>query len=369
MSTRRFLLALVVLLGTPACDRPTVSADTPPRAAAAPVAVRVIEVVSESVTEPIFGTGLVIADKTTDLGPTVDGTLEAVLVDVGDRVRRGQPLFRLRAVEYELRVDRERAAVALAEAELAKTALDLERTEELRREHVVSDDRLDAASTAERIARARLERAQAELAQAEQDLRDTTSRAPYDGVITRRFADEGAYVRAMPGAGGGVVEIQKVDVVIAVAHVPEVALPRLAAGTPAIVRIDGLDREVASSVAIINDRVEQSSHAVELRIPLPNPDLEIKPGLFVKIELAPPGRRVLVLDRRAVSLGGDSAWVWMLAGDGTAQRRAVTVRELDASRVEIRSGLAEGDRVLLPAGAGAIEEGVPVVPEVGDASR
>jgi RND family efflux transporter MFP subunit len=235
----------------------------------------------------IHGTGTIEADKTTAIGSTVDGILEAVLVEVGDRVRRGQPLFRLRDIDYRLRVERDRASAALAEAELAQSALDLERTEELRRQNVVSADRLDAASTAHRMAEAKLERARAELATAEQDLRDTTVVAPYDGVITRRALDEGALVRAMPGVGGAIVELQKVDTVVAVVHVPEVALPSIRPGMTAVVRIDGLGREYKTTVTIVNDQVDTSAHTVELRLRLPNPGLAIKPGLFVEVELLP----------------------------------------------------------------------------------
>ena len=180
-----------------------------------------------------------------------------MLVEVGDHVRRGQPLFRLREVDYRLRVEHD-AAAAVAEAEVAQSALDLARTEELRRQNVVSVDRLDTASTAHRMAQAKLEKAQAELAKSEQDLRDTTVIAPYDGVITRRTLDEGALVRAVPGASGGIVELQKVDVVIAVVHVPETALPSIRVGMPAVVRIDGLGRQYSTKVAIVNDRVDPS---------------------------------------------------------------------------------------------------------------
>jgi RND family efflux transporter MFP subunit len=239
---------------------------------------------------PIHGTGVIEADKTTQIGSTVDGILEQVLVEVGDRVQRGQPLFRLRDVDYRLRVERDTAAAAMAEAELAQSAIDLERTVELRRQNVISVDRFDTASTAHRMAQAKLEKAQAELAKSEQDLRDTTVVAPYGGVITRRALDEGALVRAMPGAGGAIVELQKVDVVIAVVHVPETALPGIRVGMPAVVRIDGLGRQYEATVGIVNDLVEPTSHSAELRLRLPNPGLAIKPGLFVEVELLPAAR-------------------------------------------------------------------------------
>lgn len=353
MRTPALLAALVVLGCTSRAESPP-----PSRAPEAPE-VGVVELRQEAIEEPILGTGVIAAVKTTAIGPNVDGIVEEVFVDVGDRVEAGDPLFRTRDTEWRIRLQERAAAVRLAEAEVAKAELDLTRLRELHDQHVVSADRLDAASTAFRIASARLESAEAAYADARQNLADTRVTAPYGGVVTGRFVDEGAYVRAMVSSSAPVVEIMKTDLVLAIVHVPEIHLPRIERGTPATVRVDGLDREIETTVEIINDRVEPTSHTVELRLPIPNPDLAIKPGLFAKAYLRPPSRSALVVPRPAV-LGPSGSRYVFVERDGRAWRRSVEVRDLDAGRFEVRSGIESGSRVLVGARLNEVVDGDPV---------
>jgi RND family efflux transporter MFP subunit len=347
-----------------ACDRP-VATPEPPALVEAPVEVHTTVVTEHEIADTIHGTGTIKAHRTTLLGPLVDGVVEAVLVDVGDRVAAGQALFRTRQIDYRLQVEQREALVRLAEEEVGKAARDLERAEELRRGKVVPEDRLDTVATGHRIAVARLQRARVELAQATQDLQDTVVVAPYAGVITRRSVDQGTFMRAMAGGAGAVMQIMKVDIVVAVVHVPEITLPRIRLGTPAVVRVDGLDREFPSRVEIINDLVDESSHAVELRLPIENTDLGIKPGLFAKVELRAASRTALALDRSSVLGTGENNWV-LVEEQGRAVRRAVRVRDIDRQRVEVMAGLQAGDNVLSGNRLHALEAGSRIVVQVSD---
>ncbi len=308
--------------------------------------------------EPIRGTGVVAAQKTTNVGPRVDGIIQDIQVQVGDRVAQGQVLFRTRNDEYRNRVEQARAAQQLAQAEADKAQLDLDRSRRLLNEGVSAQERADTAETAHRIAQARLEDVRVRLAEAERELDDTTVRAPYSGVITQRFVDEGAMVRTMMSSNSPVVQIMKTDIVVAIVHVAEVHLPRIAQGTPARVTIDGLNRQVDSEVHIINDRVEHSSHSVELRLGMRNPDLAIKPGLFARAELFPPPRRVLAVPRVAL-LGSPEHRHVFVAVDGVAVRRDVEVREAESggALIEVQEGLEEGEIVLMGHGLASLSEG------------
>ena len=107
-------------------------------------------------------------------------------------------------------------------------------------------------------------------------------------------------LRTMMGGGSAVIQLMKTDVVAVIVQVPETQLPRVRLGTPARVRIDGLDRVFESRVEIVNDRVEASSRSIEVRMPIANADLAIKPGLSATAEILPEPREALVLERRAL---------------------------------------------------------------------
>jgi RND family efflux transporter MFP subunit len=368
MSPRVHRRLLPLVLALAACG----GEDAPPVAAggdaSAPIPIAARSVSREAIVEPVHGTGTLAPHKTTDVGPRVSGIVDAIFVAVGDRVEEGDALFRTRPVDYEIRVREADSAARLARANAEKARRDLARIETLHEENVASDERLDAARTAFEIASAQREQAEAALAHARQNLLDTTVRAPYRGVITRRFVDEGAMLSTLMTAGNAVVQIMKMDVVVAIVQLPEVHLARVRVGTQGVVRVDGLDRAVETEVAVLNDRVDAVSRAFEVRLGIENPDYALKPGLFAELELFPEPREATLLERAAL-LGGTSApHVYVLA-QGRAARRAVRVAELDATRVEVLEGLAPGERVLVGPNLVQLTDGAPVAVEVPHADR
>jgi RND family efflux transporter MFP subunit len=332
-------------------------------AAKAPDAVRLFEtpVTARQLVVPVIGTGTVIADKTTVLGPRVTGIIDEVFVRVGDRVKRDAPLFHTRDIELKLRVAELEGQVRLARAELQKMSRAFGRSSELHGSGFVSNGGLDNARAGNETAAARLAIAQAQLAAARQQLADCTVRAPFDGVITRRSVDEGKYMMTMGGFGGGdgVIEIMKIDTVTAIVQIPEIEMSKVPVGTKGRVTIDGVGRSFDSTASIVNDAVNTSTRAVEVRLPILNADYSVKPGLFARAELYPEPRGVLSLNRSAVQGADDRRYVFVADG-GTARRVPVTVRQIDAETVEVLSGLGEGQLALTGPNLPLLTEGAAV---------
>jgi RND family efflux transporter MFP subunit len=339
---------------------------TPP--AAEPVVLSNDLVREQDVVSPIQATGEVHADKLTEVKPRVDGIIDAVFVNVGDRVAAGQPLFRTRQADYRNRLAESDQAVALAEAEARQTAGDLDRAISLRGKGVVSQGRMDEVQAGHDTARARLGMAEAARAQARQSLADATVTAPYDGIVTGRFVDEGTMIQVAT-ANTPVVEIAKLDVVEVVAQVAAVHLPRLKQDTRVTVAVEGVSRPIEAALGVINDKVDSRTRAVEIRLHLPNPDLSIKPGLFAKLTLYPAPRRAVVLDRTAVLGLAADAYVYV-EESGVARRRPVQVRDLDAALVEVLGGLRSGEAALTGPTLGDLKDGDAVrIMRAGDGHR
>jgi multidrug efflux pump subunit AcrA (membrane-fusion protein) len=221
-------------------------------------------------------------------------------------------------------------------------------------------------------ASAKLGIAEAQRASAKQMLEDCTVRAPFDGVITKRNVDEGKFMSTMGGmgmmgggeageggGGGGVLQIMKIDIVAAIVQIPEVDLPKVHLGTKGKVIISSMGKSYDSEVYILNDLVDVNTRGVELRLPILNPDYEIKPGLFARAELYPEPRKVLSLERNAVQ-GTESQRYVFVARDGVAKRVPITMRQIDATTVEVLSGLKAGARALNGPNLPLIAEGTPV---------
>ncbi len=330
----------------------------------------------EEIVEPVIGTGTISASQKTNIGPIVTGILEETFVAVGDRVNKGDPLFRVRSTNYEIRVQEAQFQVQLAQAELENARSELKRIKELRSSGVASKGRLDKVEAQFNIATARLGIARASLAKAKQDLDDTVVRAPYDCVVVYQHKYVGEFLTTFGGPGGmaggagggggggrGVFDVSKIDIVAAIVEIPETKLKYIRLGTPGRVYIDGLDQEYPSQVHILNDQVDTVTRKVQVRLAILNPDYAIKPGLFARATLLPEARKVLTLDRRAL-MGSRSARYVFAHREGRAARVPVTVRELDARRVEIVKGLTAADRILAGPGLNRVRDGDPVSVEM-----
>jgi len=327
-------LALVVIAS--GCGAPETA--EPEALAPRPIGVRQVAVVQTELVVPVFGTGTIAANKTTNIGPRVDGIIDEIFVKVGDRVEDGDPLFRTRQAHYRIRVDEASQSLRLAQVELEHSKRDRDRIESLHARSVASEGRLDDVRTAYDLAAARLGRARAANARALQEFEDTTVRAPYAGAITHRYVDEGAMMRTMMS------------------------------GTPARVKVDGIARVFESEVYILNDRVDPVSRAFEVRGPIVHEDLPIKPGLFAQAELLPEPRVVTVVDRGAV-LGVEGSRYVYVEQDGAVDQRPIKARDLDVMRLEVLEGLSAGEYVLSGPNLRRLSPGTPVVVETDHADR
>jgi RND family efflux transporter MFP subunit len=243
----------------------------------------------------IAGTGTVVAHKTSNLGPLVEGRIEKIHVNVGDRVEVDAPLFETRGETFKLKVDEAKAAAAVAEARLTQAELAWARIEPLSDRGVTSKANRDVALSAAQVARAEIEAARARLRQAEQDLADTVVRAPFRAAVTARYVDEGVFLtnRVPGGTGSSVIQLQKIDVLVAIVRVPSRDLPLLSVGAPATLKVDGYDQPIEAKVSVINDMVDPATRTVEIRIAFENLNYAIKAGVFVQAEIRPSRKSAL----------------------------------------------------------------------------
>lgn len=362
-----FALAVAVASCGPSESKPQEASATSDKAAQTlpleALSVGTVKVERTKVASQITGSGNITPLRMTDIGPSVDGIIEAVMVKVGDTVKKGQALFKTRDVDIRLQVQEMERQVALARAQHANAKADLKRQDALKAGGWVSASRMDAMRTTAAVNAATVGVWEARLAQARQQLADTVVRAPYDGVITRKDVYEGRFMATrfggMPGGASGVVQIMDIDTVAAIVNVPEIHVSQLKLDMPARVRIDGFDTPVDAKVAVINHRVDNQTRSVEVRIGIANKDHKILPGLYCSVELMPEAREVLAVERKAV-LGGDGARYAFVAENGRAKKITLSTRDLDGERLEILSNVPEGTLLLNGPNLARLSDGIAV---------
>jgi RND family efflux transporter MFP subunit len=368
MSAHRFLAAAAIAtlaLGLAACGKPAQSKQAPNEAAVPAVTVTTAKVSKADISVPIMATGSLTPSRQTDIGPSVDGIIEEVMVGVGSRVKKGEPLFRTRDVEIKLQVQELEKQVALARAQLRNAQADYKRQDSLKGGGWVSQARMDTTRTNADVAAAQLGVWEARLAQGRQQLKDTLVRAPYDGVISKKDVYEGRFMASRFGGGGmmggsaGVVQIMGIDPLAVIVVAPAAHFEQLKLGMKGRIHVDGIKEPFEGKVAVINYGVDYRARSVEVRFALPNPDYKILPGLYARVELMPDARSSLVVDRRAI-LGPDGSRYAFVAHGGRAKKIKVSTREIDGERVEILNNVPEGTELLMGPNLSQLADGVPI---------
>jgi len=304
-------------------------------------------VTTENVVKPILATGTIMAAKSSNIGPKIEGTIEEIYVRVGDRVKAGDALFRTRDVVLRLQKQELAASSALYAAEFRKAKSEFNRVSNLRNKGVASAAQFDTSAAALETARARVDITKSKLAQVEQSLEDAIARAPYTGVITERFVDEGVFIssRASGMGNSAVVQVKKADPVVAVWSIAAKYLPEITLGTKVEIRIDGIPDVIESEIHIINDRIDIASRSIDARSVITNDGYKIKPGLFARAEIFPKPHKVVLLPRSLLRGPPNDPYV-LLYEDGKARIRHLTTRDHNTDSVEVLSGLEAGMRVL-----------------------
>jgi len=368
-----FLASAAIAVGLSACGGPADSKENAKAPVVEAIAMSVTKVAKADVAVPITASGSLTPTRQTDIGPSVDGIIDQVIVNVGDKVKKGDVLFKTRDVDIRLQVRQLEKQVALGRAQQSNAQSELKRQNALKGGGWVSASRMDTTKTNAAIAQAQVGVWEAQLAQLQQQLKDTVVRAPYDGVISRKDVYEGRFMATrmggmgMPGGSSGVVQIMAIDPLAAIALAPANYFTQLKVGMDAKVFIDGMDTPVEAKVAVVNFGVDYKARSVEVRLEVPNKDYKILPGLYCRVELMPEARPALVVDRKAV-LGPESARYAFTIDNGRAKKIALSTRELDGERVEILSNVPEGTELLVGANLSQLAHGVPVKVEAPAAS-
>ncbi len=307
------------------------------------IPVNMMKVAATPVSSSVNAVGALIAEDSVMLRPEIDGRIEALLFREGRAVKKGEVMVRLDAAE-------QRARVAAAEADLGLAESRFHRSEELVARKFVSQQALDEARAGLDVQRARLRQEQVALDK-------TIIRAPFDAVAGLRQVSPGAYI----GKGDDIVRLDKLSTLVLEVPVPETYLAQVKVGLPIRLTTDALPgRTFRGRVDAIDSAVDPVSRNIRVRARIANPGHLLKPGMFARASAELGGKsRAILLPEQCIVPRADGNYVY-LAVAGKAQLRKVTLGKREPGRVEILTGVSEGDTVIVD-GQIKLRPGVPVV--------
>lgn len=299
-----------------------------------------------TVQNPVSGTGTIYADKTSKIGPLVEGRVVRVHVKVGDRVDKNAPLFEIDQDSYRFMHEEALTRLTMAEARLLNAKPAYERTERLYQNGNTTLALLDKVTSAFAVVRAEVAAAKIAVARGKKNLDNTIAYAPFNSVVTSRYMDEGVFLsNRVPGGSSAIIELQKIDTVTAIVQVPVRSIEKIRVGAPVKLKVDGISKLIEARITVINDKVDIATRTLEVRISIDNENYAIKPGLFIQAEIMPKGREAVVIPRHTIQGSPGGQFIYILE-HGKAVRKNVTVNDYDAKLVEVTSGLKGNASVL-----------------------
>jgi len=288
--------------------------------------------------------GTLLSQRHTTIASKILARIEEVRVRAGDTVQAGDVVVRLDGRDLEARLAASEQAVTSAEAALALARSERARVEKLFASGVATRSDMDRTRRDLDVATSDLEAAQQRRVDAEVGRSHAEIRSPVTGRVVDRLAEPGD--TAAPGVP--LLRVYDPGSLRLEAPIREGLATRLRVGQPLDVAIASLDLELSGVIDEIVPYAEPGARTflVKVRVPA-SPNLYA--GMYGRVKI-PAGERLrLSVDARAIETIGQLEFVQVVDAEGRTLRRLVTTgRALEAGRIEVLSGLAEGERVVVP---------------------
>jgi RND family efflux transporter MFP subunit len=390
---------LVPLIGLgSSCSRSDASANEKRSASeAAPVTVPVVRVSRGDIVSRSILTAEFQPFQEVDLMAKVAGYVRSISVDLGDRVREGQVLAELEIPEMTNELAKAAAIVEQSQSEIAAARDDLQRAESAhqiahlsytrlqevaRREAgLIPRQELDESHARDMVAEAQMATAKSRLrveenkkgvAQAEETRIQTmrnyiTIAAPFEGMVTKRYANRGAMIQAGTASQSQampLVRLSQLSTLRLNLPAPESLVPGIRVGQPVEVRVKSLDRTFPGRVARFAGKLDPATRTMSTEVDVPNPAGVILPGMYAEVAIQTERRAgVLTVPLEALEPAGASTRAYVVDAGNTVRVVTVQIGLEDAHRAEIAAGLTENDTVISGRRTG-LKAGDKVIPKV-----
>ena len=342
-----------------------------------PVAVEVMPTARRLIADRAELVGSLMAGSEVQILSRRDGYITSIPFDVGDRIERGEVIVELDDREQTELVAGAEAALIVAQAqhraqvaqeELAESVYD--RNKRLRERNAATAVEFTEAEAQWRIAvaqreleEARVQQAQSEVHRNQLALTDSKILAPMSGVVAERTVDVGDLAKPdVPLLR--IVSFQKVHTVV---HVVEKDYPRVQVGQQATIQVDSFPNAEFSGKVIRKAPVlNPGTRTAAVEIEIPNPDLQLKPGMHARVSLIFVEREATVLPMASVLEKNKKPAVFVLDSPGNDKPTTVRLQEIvtgiqDGELVEVLSGLSTSDQIVT-LGVRVVKNGQAVKP-------
>ena len=274
----------------------------------------------------------------------VDGRLEKVYVHDGDRVEKGQVLAILEQMDTDANLLSAKGSFLDAQTSLRKAETDLARYEKLYATGAVSQQVVDDYRFARDNAAAKLEAARGSLQSMESKAAGTVVTAPADGIVAKRFYQEGYYAKA----GTPLFAIADISMLKTTIHIPEGQVTGVKVGNEADIALPAYPgKKLVGKITRIAPVADLPAHTFAAEVSVDNSE-GLLAGVYANVSLiGEPREQVLTIPMHAIVMRDDQQTVFVADAQGVVQRRVLALGYSDDKVAEVLSGLDEKDTIVV----------------------
>jgi RND family efflux transporter MFP subunit len=277
------------------------------------------------------------------LNGMVNGVVQKVVVNIGDRVKKGDLLATIDAPETAAQYASARTRVTEAQQNVALIRQKMERSEAMSRQGLASQQELDTVKLELNSALALVDRSRADASRFGALVGYQRVTAPFDGTVTRRLVDPGAVVAPGMTPLFEVATTQRLKITL---DVPQAAADAAHPGHRLQVQVRGRARPVEAPVLRTSGAIDPASRTLRVELDVP-PEAGLLAGSYVTVRVAQPAAAVLLAPASAIVTGAAGVQVLLVEEGGRIARRTVRVVRDLGRELELEGELKEGDRVVL----------------------
>ena len=287
--------------------------------------------------------GVVEAINQSTLSAQVSGRIEEVNFDVDDRVNAGEVILRIRDNEYRARLQRNRASLAEANANLKDAQQEFKRVEELIEKKLISKANFDKAKTTLTASEARVAASKALVTESQEQLDNTVIRAPFSGVVVTRHIELGetTYVgqKLMTGYAP---EYLRVNI-----NVPQSLISAVRQHRSARVILLENNISIATKNLTIFPYANAENHSFQLRADLHESAQAIFPGMLVKVAFIVGQTQRLMVPADSLVYRSEVVGLYVIDENAQVSFRQVRAGDLFGEKIEILAGLEANENIAL----------------------
>ena len=371
----------------------TAHAGTP--AVASPAAV-IAPVTRGNLSSQLKVAGQFTAYQEVDLHAKVSGYIRRIYVDIGDRVRAGQVIARLEVPELNAQVTAAQAQVRHSQSEISRAQSEVERAQANhaalhaaysrlnqaaeQRPGLIAEQELDDVRAKDQNAEAQVDAAKASLDAVQQQLGVSKADeqrvqtmsdysvvvSPFNGVITRRYADTGSLIQAGTASNTQampVVRVAQSDLLRLRMPVPETDVRYIQAGAAVQVTVQAISRTFPARIKRFTRSLDASTRTMLAEVDVPNSELTLSPGMYAETAIILQHRlNILSIPSQAIVQDGEHAYALFVNPEKRVEKRTLQLGIEGGNRTEIKGKINQGDSVIV-SGQTIYREGELVRPQ------